>query len=218
MGIADAPGYDFYKVRSALAGEKPADGGLADSGLTADEDVVQGLAALLRRAGGDEEVLDRAALPDKVFEAFPCRSSARRKRRGLFAGLQDLRERPPVGAEDETFLAPLDQPLDRPPLESGELARQIGEGIEGGDLGRLVLFGSTLRSGLRAGKRSALDHLQRNLLRLREDLRRGPRLPDHVPVAVEGGHRPVVLDAEDDASVVHEALALPEAECHEPRH
>src|SRR6185503_1905240 len=105
----------------------------------------------------------------------------------------------------------------------GQLGGKILDRVEGA--GGLALPGgfrtggsAGLRLRLGGGWHAALDRLQgTGLIRFREHLRRGLRLPDYPAVAVEGGHRAVLLDAEDDVLVVNGTLAS-KAERDEPPH
>src|SRR5262245_14668730 len=69
MGLSQPPCQDLLHPRSALAGEEPAGRRLPDAGRTGEKHVAQRFAPLLRGAGRQEQVLDRAALADEVIEA-----------------------------------------------------------------------------------------------------------------------------------------------------
>src|SRR5262245_22783268 len=70
MGLSEPPRQDLGDPRSALAGEEPAGRRLPDAGRTGEKHVAQRFAPLLRGAGRQEQVLDRAALADEAIEAL----------------------------------------------------------------------------------------------------------------------------------------------------
>src|SRR6185503_7145180 len=135
IGIADVPREDLLEPRPALRGEEPRQGSLPQSLLTADEGVPQGLAPLLRGARPEEEVLDDGALADEVSEAIrqpPGKGRGRSRILGgrrCFGELQKLRQVSAIRTEEEGPLggAPLDLPLEGPPLGGGELGGEIVE-------------------------------------------------------------------------------------------
>src|SRR5262245_66211589 len=68
-GLSEPPCQDLLHPRPALAGKEPAGRRLPDAGRTGEKHVAQRFAPLLRGAGRQEQVLDRAALADEVIEA-----------------------------------------------------------------------------------------------------------------------------------------------------
>ncbi len=103
MGISDVHPQHLHQPRAVLTGKEPGGRRLADAGLTAEEHVAQGFVALLRGAGGEEQVLDDAALPDEVPEAHRAdshRDARGWKRRGYSGGCQELRQIAPIGTEN----------------------------------------------------------------------------------------------------------------------
>src|SRR5688572_9306942 len=144
MGLSEPPGQDLLDPRSALTGEEPAGRRLPDAGRTGEKHVAQRLAPLLRGAGREEQVLDRAALADEAIEAGGRDARSVRDggcrcfgggRRGFPAEFEELRQVPAVRTEEERALARAPGDLEGSPLEGGDLVRKIVDGIESADVG-----------------------------------------------------------------------------------
>jgi hypothetical protein len=206
IGIVDVPREHLHQRGSAFPGEEPGRGGLAQAGLTGEERVSHGLAPPFAARAARSRFSTARRWPTKSARPLSPKaprlpgSSGRRRCFGDFRNSpgpcrRDGRGR--LGGSDSTRSA-----MEGSPLGGGELGGKIVE--ESRERGTSLSAAAPDRrprrppASPRGGRLAALDGLEgTGLIRVREDLGRGLRLPDDLTVAVEGGDCAVLFDAED---------------------
>jgi len=160
--------------------------------------MAQSLPALPRGTTRKEEVIDHLALPHEVIQAL--RAKTLWGGRSLLRWLWEFRRGiGPVGVEEKRPLAraPLDLALKGCPLGRAGLRRPLRKREKRAGRGKIRrAFRSAHGDRLKGARRGGVP----------EDLRRGPALPDHVPLTVKGRERAVLLHPEDDVAVVDASL------------